>query len=242
MRLIDVFAPTCLVVSLLLIPNKAAAAPITGSFFLDGTVSGMTGGLSFYKNTPGDHTGTIALPTTGSFSDLTAGDTQTILDATVANGVVPGTNFDFKNWVQLTNGINLDLMSIPIPSLSACPTSGTVAVGFSCLVNAKSPVVLTQGANGVGAVVATFGMAHTGNQTNDVEFRGLFVSPSTNFETIADFENFFNTNGNIPPIGYTANFTIIPATTVPEPRWLTVGFGALLACIGLRRKSQARKS
>ena len=242
MRLIDVCAPTCLVLSLFLISNNAAAAPITGSFFLDGTVVGMTGGLSFYTTTPGDHLGSIALPTTGSFTDLTAGEAQTILDASSANGVIPGTTFDFTNWVQLTDGINLDLTSIPIPNLSACPTTGSVAAGVSCLINAQSPIVLTQGLNGVGAAFATYGIAHTTDPTTDVAFRGLFVAPSTNFETIEDFLTYFNTNGHIPAVGYSANFTILPGPTVPEPRWLTAGFGALLACIGLRKKSRARNS
>jgi hypothetical protein len=240
MRLIDVCAPTCLVLSLFLISNNAAATPITGSFYLDGTALGETGGISFYRTTPGDHIGTVTLPTTGSFTNLVTGSAQTILDASVANGVIPGTTFDFQNWVQLTNGINLDLTNIPIPSLPACPTTGTVAPGVSCLVNAQSPIVLTQAANSVGATLAMFGIAHTTDPTSDVAFRGLFVAPSTNFETVADFETYFNMNGFIPPIGYSANFTILPSSpAIPEPRWLTAGVGALLACVGIRKKRRA---
>jgi hypothetical protein len=236
MRLADLFAPGCLAICLIAIPNTANTAPITGSFYIEGTAVGTTNGVDFFYNFPGDQRGAIALPTTGSFSDLTAGNIQTIQNATSTNGVIPGTSFDFMNWIQLTDGINLDLTSIPIPSFSVCPTSGTVANGTSCLVNAQSPIVLTQRSDGVAAALSVYGLAHTAGQSDDVSYVGLFSAPSVNFSTIADFEAFYNANGGIPAVGYSANFT-----AVPEPRWLTLVFGGLLAAVGFRKKTAGRK-
>jgi hypothetical protein len=216
-------------------PNRASTAPITGSFYLEGTAVGTTNGIDFFYNAPGDQRGAIALPTTGSFSDLTAGNIETIQNATSTNGVIPGTSFDFMNWIQLTDGINLDLTSIPIPSLPVCPTSGTVANGASCLVNAQSPIILTQRSDGVSAALSVFGVAHTAGESDNVDYVGLFSAPSVNFPTIAAFEDFFNANGGIPAVGYSANFT-----AVPEPRWLTLAFGGLLAAIGYRKKTARR--
>ena len=205
------------------------AAVGAGTFNLTGTTVGTTGGVSFFYTSQGDNMGAVVQPTLGVFSDLATGSMQTIMPLTTANGVTPGTPFNFQNWIQLTDGINLDATSIPIPNFGVCPTTGTVAVGFQCLVNAQSPVVLTQGGAGVGARLSVYGNAHYAGSTTYTAFTGLLTAPSTNFNTIADFETYFNAHGALPAVSYAASFT-----TVPEPAaiWL---MGLAVAGFGLWR-------
>ena len=107
-----------------------------GTFNLSGTAVGTTTGISFYFAAPGDNTGTINLPTSGVFASLAPGTHETIL-ALSAPQVIPGTSFDFENWITLTDGINLDATSIPIPIFPVCPSSGAQAIGFQCIVERK---------------------------------------------------------------------------------------------------------
>lgn len=206
-----------------------AAAVGGGTFNLTGTTIGTLGGVSFFYTSQGDNMGAVVQPTLGVFSDLVTGSMQTIMPLTTANGVTPGTPFNFQNWIQLTDGINLDATSIPIPNFPVCPTSGSVGVGFQCLVNAQSPVVLTQGGAGVGARLSVYGNAHYAGSTTYTPFTGLLTSPSTNFNTIADFETYFNAHGGLPAVSYSASFS-----TVPEPAsiWL---MGLAFAGFGLWR-------
>jgi hypothetical protein len=203
-----------------------------GTFNLSGTAVGSTTGIDFYLTTPGDQTGSINLPTSGVFASLAPTTQETIQDLTVANGVTPGTPFDFKNWIQLTDNINLDATSIPIPVFPTCSASGSESVGYECLVNAASPVVLTQGITGVGARIDVFGDAHYAGDPNLTPFTGLFTSPTTSFSTIAAFETYFDTNHEIPAISYSASFT---TTASPEPAALILTSVGLLG-FGLMRK------
>ena len=229
-----------LIASALMLSGSASAATVgAGSFNLGGTAVGNTGGVSFYYTTPGDMTSVIEQPTTGVFASLTSGTPEAVMPLTTANGVTPGMTFDLVDFVTLTDGIDLDATSLPIPSgLSACPTSGTIANNTSCLVNAMSPVVLTQTATGVSASLTLYGQAHYAGQTDYTPFIGLFNAPSTNFATVSDFQDYFDTHsGNIPPVSYAASFTTMPTSSTPEPGTLAVVALGLIGC-GFYRRSK----
>ena len=147
----------------------ASADPVVGYgvFSLSGTVVGIPTGLDFYFATLGDQAAisSLAMPT-GAFSGLTVGTMETIQDLTASNHVAPGASFDFKNWIQLTNGIDLDATGIPIETtISPCVANTAYAVGGECRPNVGSPVILTQNGNGVSATLEVNGVAHYGSGT-----------------------------------------------------------------------------
>jgi hypothetical protein len=228
--------------TLTLVSTSGFAATVgTGTLNLSGTAVGTTGGIDFYLNSPGDQTATANLPTSGAFSSLMPTTPEKIQSLTSANGVTPGSSFDFVNWIQLTDGINLDAMSIPIPGFPACTASSPETTGYECLVNAASPVVLTKTDMGVAARFDIQGEAHFAGDPTDTPFVGLFTSPTTNFSTIADFENYFNAHGAIPAISYSASFTTTSLASVPEPPAIGL-FGLSLIAASLCRSSNRRQS
>jgi hypothetical protein len=230
----------------LMLSGAASAATVgAGTFYLAGTAMGSAGGVDFYFLAPGDTTAIVTGPQSGFFGTggggaLTAGTTQTIMPLTSANGVTPGSSFDFVDFVSLSNGVDLDVTSIPIPSLGVCPSSGSVAIGGSCLVNAASPVVLTQTATGVSASLDIYGEAHYAGQTTYTPYTGAFTAPSTNFATVAAFQQYFDANGgDIPGVGYSASFTTVASSAVPEPGTLAIVALGLIGCGFYRRKKSA---
>ena len=208
-----------------------------GSFNLSGTAVGATDGINFYLIAPGDQKASANLPVSGVFSDLLPTSVQTIQNLTSANGVTPGTSFNFANWIQLSDGINLDATSIPIPSFPVCSATASEAVGYECLVNAASPVVLTQTVTGVAARLNVLGEAHYVGDPTLTPFTALFTSPTTNFATIAAFETYFNTNHMIPAVSYSASFNTV---VTPEPAAIFMASAGLIALGLLRRRKVSR--
>lgn len=235
--------------ALLFICSSAFATPVgAGSFNITGSVMGTSTGLNFFFNAPGDQKGGITLPATGAFSGLTAGSQQTVQNLTVANGVIPGTNFNFQNWIQLSNGINLNATQIPInTSIPVCtgtafdsPTSP-----MPCRPTATSPVVLLQkgdqaGApNGVTASLVINGFAHFTGDSDLTPFIGTFNAADSDFTTVSSLVTDYIARGGVPEVSYQASFT---TTVIPEPMTMAfLGLG-LLAVGACRRTKSNRKA
>jgi hypothetical protein len=232
----------------LLFCGSAFGTPVgAGTFNITGTVVGTSTGLNFFFNTAGDQKGAITLPATGVFSGLTAGSQQTVQNLTVGNGVIPGTNFNFQNWIQLSDGINLNATQIPInTTVPVC--TGTAfdnpANPLPCRPTATSPVVLLQtasqsgGPNGVTASLTINGFAHFVGDTDLTPFIGTFNAADSSFTTVSQLVSAYNANGGVPEVSYQASFTTM---VVPEPMTMAfLGFG-LLAIGVCRRTSSNRK-
>jgi hypothetical protein len=210
---------------------------------MSGSVVGTSMGLNFYLAAPGDNAGNSNLPVSGAFSGLVPDVTQVINPLTVAGGAIPGTTFDVANWIVLTDGINLDATSIPIPSeYPVCSASVTTA----CRPDAASPIVLVQKysltgtPNGVSASLVVNGNAHFATSTTDTPFVGVFSASDTQYLTVSELVAAYLAQGNIPAVSYAANFTTTAASTVPEPSALALIGGGLLGLGFLRRKHFSR--
>jgi len=230
----------------LLISGLAVATPVgSGSFNLSGTVMGTTTGLNFYLNSLGDQKGVTVNPAIGAFAGLPAATQQTVQNLTVANGVTPGTNFNFQNWIQLSNGINLDATQIAInASIPVCTgtTFDNPAAALGCRPNATSPVVLLQkgdqagNPNGVSASLIINGFAHFAGQTDLTPFIGTLNAADSDFSTVSSLVAAYNANGGVPAVGYHASFTTV--TAIPEP--MTMAFlGLGLLGVGLCRRTRS---
>jgi hypothetical protein len=230
-----------------LLSGSALADSVVGSgvFALSGTVTGTPTGLDFYLNSPGDQIGVLFQPTLGAFAScpgtMCAGTQEVIQNLTAANGVAPGSPFDFVNWIQLTDGINLDATSIPIDSaIPVCTGTAFDSPGDQCRPNATSPVILTQGGNGVSARLEVDGWAHFAGSATETAFVGLFNAPATRFATISSLVTAYDADGGIPDVSYTAQFT---TTAVPEPVSLAlVGLGLLGLGLSGKKLAHIRKA
>jgi hypothetical protein len=236
------------VLGALLFCGSAFATPVgAGSFNLTGTVTGTSTGLNFYYAAIGDQKGATVDPATGAFSGLTAGALQTVQNLTAGNGVIPGTNFNFQNWVQLSNGINLNAtqiainMSIPVCSGAAFDNP---LAPLACRPNSTSPVVLLQkgdqagNPNGVSASLIINGFAHFVGDTDLTPFIGTLNAADSDFTTVSSLVTAYNANGGVPAVGYQASFTT--SAVIPEP--MTMAFlGLGLLAIGAFRKTRSDK-
>ena len=233
----------------LLFCGYALATPVgAGSFNLVGSVMGTSTGLNFYEFTPGDQLGLAVNPAVGAFAGLTPGTQQTVKNLTAGNGVIPGTNFNFQNWVVLTDGINLNATQIAInTSVPVC--AGTAfdnpMAPMACRPNATSPVVLLQkgdqlgNPNGVTASLIINGFAHFVGDSDLTPFIGTLNAADSDFTTVSSLVTAYNANGGVPPVGYQASFTT--SAIIPEPMTMAfLGLG-LLAIGAFRKTSSDRK-
>jgi PEP-CTERM motif len=236
-------------VGALLFCGSAFATPVgAGSFNLSGTAMGSSTGLNFYLSVPNDQLGVTVNPATGAFSGLSAGTQETVRNLTAGNGVIPGTNFNFQNWVQLSNGINLDATQIAInTSIPVCAGSAfdNPLAPQACRPNATSPVVLLQkgdqvgNPNGVTASLIINGFAHFAGDTDLTPFIGTLNAADSDFTTVSSLVTAYNANGGVPAVGYQASFTT--SAVVPEP--MTMAFlGLGLLAIGAFRKTRSDRA
>lgn len=218
------------------------ATPIgAGTFDLSGRLevqqSAVLFGLQNPPATPNNQQA-LVIDGSGSFSALTAGQIATIQNIT-SMPAFPSGAISIPQWIQLPDGIDLDLSTAVIDTtLPICTgTSADNVVGYTCRANATSPITLQQQATGVKAGLSLLGTAYSGtSSTGTSSFIGLlsadFTQPGET--TISGLLNTFATS--TPPhidTGYEANFTV---SIIPEPGMLAgVGLG-MLVLGSLRRK------
>lgn len=196
-----------------------------GSFSESGTIYVSTTLLDFGlfgDPPPGDQLGSIDLPTTGAFSDLTATEQIGIANLSLSSATVTPTDINFgssePDWITLPDGIDLSLINIPInTTVPVC--TGTVAddtPGTLCRAYATSPIVLEQGASGVTAILDVNGDAYyTSSPSTLTAYDGKLSADFTGSEgTITGLLSTFESDGSIVT-GYSGTFS-----TTPEPATL----------------------
>ena len=242
---------------LLLSCFSLSADPVVGSgtFNLNGVANGTTMGIFFYLFSSGDQSAVVLpQPLLGFFgpggaAPLAPQSVQTIKDLTTANGAKPGPGgFDYKNWIQLTDGVNLDATLIPIPTQFGICSAANDTSGVPCRPDSTSPVVLRQQFainakgqiidNGVVASLVVDGVAHYASSSTDTPYIGSFTATPTQYRTVSDLVTAYLALGGIPGGNYSATFTT--TTSVPEPSALALIGGGLLALGFIRRRHPSR--
>jgi PEP-CTERM motif len=229
-------------------PVGAGTFNLAGTLYIAGTAPGPSE-ILFGLNSvppPGDEMAQVVLPATGPFSGLTSHDTATIMNLTSAPSF-PSGNLTVAQWIQLPDGINVDLANVPF-NLTVPVCTGTAADdvdGFSCRPAPESPIILTQTSTGVTAKLNVMGTAYSGTSASGTsELTGILsaqFSSLTPDGTISGLLSDFVSTGHIVT-GYEGNFATTTSPTVPEPGMLAgVGLG-LLALGFSRRKMQQGKA
>ncbi len=238
--------------------GAASAASVVGpgQFNLSGTVYvAQTAFLFGYFTAPtatsADQSAAVLLPTSGPFSDLAAGDIAGMKNLlTPGNGgtfgpgpVVPGSSFVLPAFLTLPDGIDVDLTGLPIntgvPVCSGSSSDNTP--GFTCRVQATSPVVLQQGVTGVTAIMNLMGRAYYAGSTTYSPLTGKFSASFAQGAdaTISGLLADFYSNGHVET-GFQANFATTSTSPVPEPASMAL-LGAGLLGLGVLGKKKLAK-
>jgi hypothetical protein len=198
-------------------PSAKAQVVGAGTFNLTGAID-VTGSAFTFGDMvappPGDQMARITSPLTGQFSDITAGVSVPIKNL-AAPTVTPGTPFLVSDWITLPDGIDLDLMNIPISSASHTCTSADDAPGSICRAIANSPITLEQGTDGVTALMNLSGVAYFASSPGTTTPWSGKLAADFSGETISGLLTTFTTNGHITT-GYQANFVTLPPTLTPQ--------------------------
>ncbi|MDQ6652543.1 MAG: hypothetical protein M3Y84_07345 [Acidobacteriota bacterium] len=224
----------------------------SGQFSLGGTVyvtqtAFLFGYFAVPTSTSADQQAGVLLPSQDIFGALKAGQIVGMKNLlTPGNGgtfgpgpVIPGSSFLLPNFVSLPDGIDVDLTGLTISSdVPVC--AGQTGTSFECRAQASSPVVLSQSASGVTAILSLVGNEHSSGSS---VYTPVIGKLSANFTsgpdaTIAGLLRDFSSSGFIET-SFSANLSTV--SPVPEPSSVAFVFMGL-CCVGryLRRKSAPR--
>jgi len=232
----------------LLTCGAAVASTVTpGTFSESGSIYVSATALDFGLFSlppPGDQEADIDLPTTGSFSDLTATELIGIGNLNLSSATVTPTNISFgsseTDWITLPDGIDLSLLNIPInTAVPVCTgTAADDAPGTLCRAYATSPIVLEQGASGVTAILDVDGDAYyTSSPSTLTAYDGKLSANFTGADgTISGLLGSFEANGSVVT-GYSGTFA-----TAPEPQTLPLLAVGLFAIALVARKIRVHKA
>jgi hypothetical protein len=249
-----------IVLGLSLASGLALADPVVGAgeFFASGTANVSATTLDFGLDSlppPGDQLASINLPTTGTFSYLTAGTQIGIGNLNLSSATVTGTNISFgssePDWISLPAntggglpGIDLSLNNIAInTTIPVC--TGTAADnvnGNSCRASTFAPIILEQTLLGVTAILNLSGDAYYvgGSPSTGTAYTAVLDAPFTG-DTITDVLSTFFTTGSVTH-AFQAEIITTPSTATPEPGTVTaLGAGLLLVGLINKKKNAKRK-
>ncbi len=232
-----------------LVPLSVFADPITGELAFTGNVTATITSLNFTCATGSCSSGqgsfTIdGTASTGTFAGL-GGQTGNITNISNSS-TPPGSTVSLANFLTLPGGVSFTLTQLDVGTGGACPP----AVGSTC--TPTSPLLVSS-SNPLGKTGTIFNDTATGSVASfSVDADAMLTSASgqttaytgtfsatfngmTTAQVLADLSS----SGSIST-PYSATFTPVSSTTVPEPGTaglLATGGLLLLAAAGFRRFS-----
>jgi hypothetical protein len=213
----------------------------SGQFNLSGNLYINSTSIDFGYTTvppPGDQTAGIQLPDTGPFTGLTPGMTAGIKNLT-STPAYPSGAISVTSWITLPDGISLDLTSAPFNmSVGTCNGTSDSNECRPVVGGTQSPIILSQSATGVTAILGVAGNAYLGTSASGTTpFNGTLSANFTGY-TIDSLLAVFQSQGFINT-SYSGNFS---TTAVPEPGMLA-GLGLCMLLAGsVRRKFRSAKA
>jgi hypothetical protein len=224
------------------VPAPVAAAPITGTLTIQGSVIVSATMIDWIPDSPFNGTFTTKIPNTGYFNNIVSANPFVPYGGQITD-LGPGNPPPLADFLSMFNApgytdLTFDVDSIPAPPITECEDRA-YAVGETCRLGL---FILTQNPTSVGASFEVFGsfdsVAAGDNGTLNTA-NGQFSNTLTEsaFNTIEKIYDIIVTDQGSIRTGWTATFI---ATAVPEPATLLT-FGLGTAFLAAHRRRRAKK-
>ncbi len=223
-----------------LVPLSVFADPVTGELAFTGDVTATLTSLNFTCATScssGQGSFTIdGAASTGTFASL-GGQTGLIMDINNSS-TPPGSTVNLANFLTVPGGVSFTLTQLDLGTGGACPpTLGTTCTPTDpALISSSDPLgktgtIFENTATGSSAEFSVNAYALVTSSSGTTPYTGTF-SATFNGKSTAEVLAELSSAGSIST-PYSATFTPVSTTTVPEPAtgWL-LGGGLLLLLAG----------